>query len=281
MQFINSLQRIQQARHLNRLAALGRHLLWQARKPLLRFAPADRRLSRSLIRDDVPGGVIALVNSLGCYDYNNMSFVQHLLRQGGLFIDVGANIGAYTLIASELPGVTVVALEPNPTAFRKLCFNVERNRRRNVHLLNEAASDHAGTIQMTNDGSSSINRVVDPVADPDGQQAATIAVPCRRLDQSLPSLGLPIPDGLPVLVKMDIEGHEPAALAGMEGLFDRIDAILVENGERDGCRRILTEAGFQGPYFVDLGSARLRRAPLPGKEDALYLRAPVEGFCPD
>ena len=65
-----------------------------------------------------------------------MNFVQLMLANGSLFVDVGANIGSYTFIASENSSATVNCLEPNPSAFLKLKRNVAQNARNNVTLIN-------------------------------------------------------------------------------------------------------------------------------------------------
>ena len=153
-QFANSLSIIRRAEEASFGAALARHLLWQGRK-LLFPRPIKLRLSQSVIMDNEPGGVIGLVNMLGCYDYNNMHLVQHLLANSpaaAVFIDVGANIGAYTLIASEAPMATVVSLEPIPAAFEKLQENMRLNGRTRVVTLPVAAGSRPGELRMTCNG---------------------------------------------------------------------------------------------------------------------------------
>ena len=116
-QFVNSLMRIARNPHIHRGRAVARHLAWQLRKLTARF-PVELRLSNSaLIATHGRCGISALVNTHGMYDYNNMTLIQLMLSGGGLFVDVGANIGAYTLIASELGAAQVLAFEPHPVTF--------------------------------------------------------------------------------------------------------------------------------------------------------------------
>ena len=99
----NSLSRIMSAQHVNRTSALLRYIDWQRRR-LLGLFPIDETISRSQIRvTDSRSGVGALVHTQRMYDYNNMRFLQDVLRwKEGVFFDIGANIGVYAVIASEV-----------------------------------------------------------------------------------------------------------------------------------------------------------------------------------
>jgi len=171
-QFAHSLALISRSEHVNRPYAALRHVYWQGRK--LAFPrPLTLPLSRSFISDNEPGGVISMVNLFGLYDYNNMHLVQMVLRGGRCMFDVGANIGSYTLIASEDPQAFVLSLEPNPTAYAKLLNNLALNRRANVTALNVGASSRPGRLRMTNLPATVLNRVVETPA-PDEPTMATV-----------------------------------------------------------------------------------------------------------
>lgn len=257
-QFANSLSIISRSEHANRAVAVCRHIYWQARK--LGFPrPVHLRLSQSQIMDNEPGGVISMVNMLGLYDYNNMNLVQRVLQGGGLFVDVGANIGAYTLIASEVPGVHVLSFEPNPTAFAKLGTNVMLNGRANVELLNMAAGSAPGELHMTDNGADVLNHVVT------GGGAGTIAVLVDTLDAVCRRQG-----AWPKLIKMDVEGHEPQVLEGALECLAQVLAVIVENGERDAVVRLMATAGLRGPFYYRHASSMLSRQPQGLAEDAVF-----------
>ncbi len=79
------------------------HLRWQLRK-LLGLFPCELTIGDCRIRVDRPGGVAALVNTMGEYDYNDMEFLQLALSQKpSTFADVGANVDSYMVIPSEVP----------------------------------------------------------------------------------------------------------------------------------------------------------------------------------
>ncbi len=61
-----------------------------------------------------------------------MSFVLHFLRNTDLFIDVGANLGAYSILASSVSGARTIAFEPVPHTFQLLKNNIALNRQFNL-----------------------------------------------------------------------------------------------------------------------------------------------------
>ena len=275
-QFANSLGMISRTEHTHRGRALARHLFWQARK-LLPVGPVRRRISASTIVDDELGGVISMVNMLGCYDYNNMSLVQLLLarsRDAGdpaVFIDVGANIGAYSLIASEIPGAHVVSIEPIPATYAKLCRNLDLNGRHDVVTLNVGASRVPGTLQMTCDKASVLNQVVSGPSD-----QPTVSVPVDTMDAICARLG-----HVPTVVKIDVEGHEPEVLGGAASILPRCAAVLVENGERPAVTAMMRDSGMAGPFFYRHRTRSFPTSPQPVPEDAVFLGPGFAARFPD
>ncbi len=260
-QFAISLQIIQRNEHSNRAGALLRHLWWQGRK-LFFPRPVRLQISKSIIMDDEPGGVISSVNMLGRYDYNNMHFVQAVLAKAPVFIDVGANIGAYTLIASEVPSAAVVSLEPIPAAFAKLERNIALNKRSGVRALNVAASKQPGELRMTSNGASVVNQVVADDAAGDG----TALVAVDTLDAICARFGLS-----PSLIKIDVEGHEPEVLAGAVECMRSCEACIVENGDRASIVSFMREHGMAGPFYYQHRSGTLEHAPQSLAEDQIFV----------
>ncbi len=260
-QFFNSLRIISKSEHGNRGAALVRHFYWQGRK-LLFPRPVYLQISRSTIMDDEPGGVISQVNMLGLYDYNNMHFAQMVLERAPVFIDVGANIGAYTLIASEICGAAVVSLEPVPAAFAKLQRNIALNGRENIQALNIGASREPGTLRMTCRGASTVNHVVAP--DAAGEDTATVRM--DTLDAICERLAL-----VPSIIKIDVEGHEPEVLAGAGKCLAACQACIVENGDRPSIVSLMQEQGMTGPLYYQHNAAALLLTPQSLTEDQIFV----------
>jgi FkbM family methyltransferase len=72
------------------------------------------------------------------------------LRPGDVFVDVGANIGFFSLLGARLVGDEgrVIGIEASPTIFGKLTANIVRNQASNVRLVNQAAVDHSHTVHV-------------------------------------------------------------------------------------------------------------------------------------
>lgn len=139
---------------------------------------------------------------VGLPDHAEMTFLLHLLRPGDLFVDGGANVGVWSVLAAST-GASVIAVEPVVETAELISRQGELNRfGSSLRVVRSALSDTPCTVSMTT-GDDVGNRIV---ADrpPD---AKTVAVPCQTLDQ--------ICDGTtPAVVKLDLEGHELAAVRG-------------------------------------------------------------------
>ncbi|MGH8560322.1 MAG: FkbM family methyltransferase [Methylococcales bacterium] len=157
-------------------------------------------------------------------EYHEMGFVEHYLRPGDRFVDIGANIGAYTLLAASIGAGTIDAFEPGPEALERLRENIVLNGLGNVRVHPVAVAHLSDIVEFTR-CLDATNRVMIAVEDRatgvsaiDCKDACSeamgelIKVPCARLDDVL--LGQHYAMG-----KMDIEGAEPLALQGAEQML--------------------------------------------------------------
>ncbi len=136
------------------------------------------------------------------------------IKPGQTVLDIGANIGYYTLIAAKLvgPGGRVYAFEPDPANFQLLKKNVEQNGYENVTLVNRAVADRNGSAKLyLNETNKGDHRIYDSK---DGRPSITIQM--IRLDEFFKKI-----DKKVHFIKMDIQGAEAAALNGMKGLIRR------------------------------------------------------------
>jgi FkbM family methyltransferase len=210
-----------------------------------------------------PGGVAALVNAMGTYDFNNMHFVKGLLsRLKGVFVDVGANIGAYTLIASEITEAMVVSIEPHPRTFASLTENIRLNRRYNVTCVNAALSARDGEVQLTDEAQPELNRVVQT-----RDAGGVVRVQSRRFDRVCRVLQV-VPD----IVKIDVEGHQQKVLDGFGEYRQTVKVILVEGGEDEGVKNWMLDGGYLGPFFVHFKRRMLSERQQARPEDPVYVR---------
>jgi FkbM family methyltransferase len=155
----------------------------------------------------------------GLPEYDEMLFAERFLKPGDVVIDVGANIGLYSLLAASKTGSgRVVALEPHPVAAGRLRENVALNKIQNVQVHAEAAGAEAGSAQLTAN-LDTVNHIVSGSA-----ATGTISVPVRTLDS------LVDPGERVALVKLDAEGFESAVLAGAGRLLNEqaVTAWIVE-----------------------------------------------------
>ena len=148
-----------------------------------------------------------------------------LLSPGCWVIDVGANVGLYTLRMSELAGPAgrVIAFEPVASTFEILATNCRLARCHNVSLINAAASDHSGVVSMTvphsADGSPNFYQAHIQQGGAGAHSALAVAIDSLALSERI------------TLVKIDAEGHDAAVLRGMVRLLERDHPILiVESG---------------------------------------------------
>lgn len=271
-QFRKSIRSILSNPHINRARGIANHFRWQYRKARNAF-PFEQVISSSrIIAPHRRCGVSALIYSQGLYNFNNMNLLRLLLRDGGVFFDVGANIGSYTLVASESRRARVVAFEPHPRTFGYLKKNVELNCRENVVLFDVALGADNGRALLTDEAGSAANHL-EPIA-----SRRTIPVECRRADSICVELGVE-----PTVAKIDVEGFEYDVLVGFGRYRRSLDALLIEvNGLSDArstghadIHRLLLSDGFDGPFWCDFESKRLWREPI-HTEDSLYFS---QTFC--
>jgi FkbM family methyltransferase len=138
-----------------------------------------------------------------------------------VFIDVGANIGAYSLLMTTLDSVREVhAFEPSPDTFGELVGNVELNNlqaRITAHQV--ALSDSSGIVRFgIVNRLSGANSIVDTSIH--SKFAEQVEVRACRLDDRLSF------DGQRICLKIDVEGHERQTLAGMAALLSGNSILL-------------------------------------------------------
>ena len=260
--FLNTVVQITRSDSVGFIPGISKHLNWQLRKAL-RLFPCELRISRSVMAVDQPGGVAALVNAMGEYDFNNMQLLRLLLSTGNrTFVDVGANIGSYSLIASETPSAKVVSIEPHPRTFGALLENIRKNKRQNVTCLNLAISQQESVLELTDLGESSINRVVSPRETP----GPTMRVQARPFHAVCNELGI-----TPDFIKIDVEGHEREVLDGFGEWESRAKIIFIEGGEGAGVRDWMHRAGFEGPYFFQFKRYQLGAEKQGRPEDPIFV----------
>lgn len=151
-------------------------------------------------------------------EFGEMSFVIHALRDTDLFVDAGANIGAYSVLAGAVAGARVIAFEPSPSTFECLRRNILLNGlAARASVRQTAVGRAAGTVKFT-EGLGTENSVVR-----DGATAGAVEIRVARLDDELAG-------EKPFILKMDVEGFETEACAGAEKTLAEpsLQAFIIE-----------------------------------------------------
>lgn len=197
-------------------------LRWLANKMLLMVIPASVRLPEGRLflnpRDPVVSGALAF----GVYEPYQLNVFRTYVHEGDTVLDIGANIGLYTLIASKRTGTKghVFAFEPEPVNAGFLEKNVKENNLRNVAVERCAASDTNGTAILRLDRSNKGNHSLVQVTEQEG----VVTVLTRRLDDWLTEQEVHQIDA----IKIDVQGAELLAFEGMRGILARMPVLFAE-----------------------------------------------------
>jgi FkbM family methyltransferase len=156
----------------------------------------------------------------GTWETHYTEAFKRLLRPGARVVDVGANLGWYSLVAGPIigPSGRIYAVEPNPELARLIYWSLRTNGFIGFSkVFQVAVGDQPGVVDLVlrpdMPGSGFIRPTVHAVTDP---PASVVRVPSVRLDDLLAEEEGPID-----VVKMDIEGWEGMAIRGMDAIFAR------------------------------------------------------------
>jgi FkbM family methyltransferase len=139
---------------------------------------------------------------LGLHEFPDMGFLLHTLRDKDFFIDIGANIGSYTVLASSAIGAKTVCFEPVPSTYKRLMDNIKINNIENkVESLNLALGNSTGEMYFSSD-QNCMNHIIAH----NENNSNKITVNVSTLDKELKRD--------PFLIKIDVEGYELPVLEG-------------------------------------------------------------------
>jgi FkbM family methyltransferase len=246
---------------------LARHHQIKSLSRFVRLQVATRLLQRSIVIQFINNVKLIVSYGMtgangnyywGLHEYNDMAFTIHYMRQNDLFIDVGANIGSYTVLASGVSRARTICFEPVPATIERLRANIAVNE---LGALVEVRQLCIGSIKSTVKFTTNFD-TTNRIADGD---EASIEVPMSKLDDELR-------DCDPVLIKIDAEGFDNDVVRGASSLLSRSFpcAIIIETVSAE-THRVLEGYGFQLCHY----DPRLRRI-LPERSvdgnNKLYIR---------
>ncbi len=196
---------------------------------------------------------------------------RNFLRKDDLFVDIGANVGSYTVLAGGHVGAKVVSIEPLPLTFEHLKRNIAINQiGNNVMAYNFALGNEKGQISFTTT-LDTMNHVAT------GSETNTIRVPVETLDAILEK------EKEPVLLKIDVEGFETNVLNGASSTLnkDQLKAIIIElNGsglkygyDEPRLHEKLLAGGYH-PYQYNPFERQLTAINKFGTHNTIYIKDP-------
>lgn len=251
-----------------RLPAIGRLLRWQIACRLLPGLVAlpfieDTQLFAKRGMTGATGNWYC-----GLHEADEMGFILHFLRPGDLFLDAGANIGSYTVMAAGAVGARVISVEPIPSTFLCLQMNTVLNGlsdRVELHCL--GLSNQRAELRFTAD-QDTVNHVM-----VEGESGCGVSVPVVCMDELLAG-------SVPKVVKIDVEGHEKSVLLGAQRTLSNqgVEVVIMEvngSGGRYGVNDSdlldgMRAYGFM-PYGYDPFARRLREW-VPSNANAIFVR---------
>lgn len=195
---------------------LSRRLL----EPVLRAAPRDfsaRTVDGLRINGTTRDMIQRYLYMFGVWEPNLTAWLRSRPLEGRTLVDVGANIGYFSLLASRLVGPTghVVAIEALPDTFAQLVSNIERNAATNIRALNLAAAAHRGEVDLFG-GEPHNSGTTSTVPSPGLVALGTVeTAPLAELLTDLELRSVRV-------VKVDVEGGEPDVIEGLLGALGKM-----------------------------------------------------------
>jgi len=164
----------------------------------------------------------------GLLEFQDMAFLLHVLRSEDLFVDVGANVGSYSILACSVVGARGVAFEPVRSAWLRLVDNMRLNRLdEKLRCINKGVGATQGHLAFSTD-SDATNHVLATSE----QVSSMTTVEVTSLDAALHAES-------PALIKIDVEGYETAVMEGAQAILAKqsLHSVIMElngSGERYG-----------------------------------------------
>lgn len=247
----------------NRPAATLRYLRWQLAS---RLRPEPIVMpwlqgARLVVRRGLAGATGNLY--CGLHEWPDMPLVLHLLRPGDLFLDLGSNVGSYTVLAGAVAGADVIAVEPVPATLAVLRDNIALNGLEGlVEVLPVALGADHGQVLFSLDRDAT-NQVV--TAAYGGTSAVVPLLPLDAVRGAERAC----------CAKIDVEGQEPALLAGGRRVLasPALQVVLLE-GRQPEVMAAMQEHGFV-PCTYHPWERRLEEGVLTQGGNQIWVRDPA------
>uniref|UniRef100_UPI00404B26B6 FkbM family methyltransferase n=1 Tax=Gelidibacter sp. TaxID=2018083 RepID=UPI00404B26B6 len=158
------------------------------------------------------------------FEKRERKYIKSILNEDDIFVDVGSNIGLFSLIASKYVGHkgSVICFEPDPISFKRLEENIEMNKLHNLDARNLGLSNDIGELEfhIYDDGKDAWNSFA---KDEELSLSNSISVPVSTLDRELEN----IDKSRIKVVKIDVEGWEKFVLLGGQNFFKEFSPVVL------------------------------------------------------
>lgn len=256
----------------NRVAGLIRFVKWQLKANLTPTKPHTVKWIENLKLNITKGmhGATGCIY-VGLPEFKDMSFLLHYLNSDSYFIDVGANVGVYSLLAAGIKGCETVTIEPITSTFNYLEQNITLNQlEKKITPLNIGLSFEKGQLYFTQ-GEDTMNHVTDK------ETNNSITVEVDVLDRIISPT-----EQRNTVIKLDVEGFEYNVLSGGQNTLknENITAFIVElNGcglkfgfKDEMVDELLTNNGFEKYDYDPFNRSLQKIKTFNTEENTLYLR---------
>jgi FkbM family methyltransferase len=174
------------------------------------------------------------LDNLGIWEKRTTEYIKKNLKAGQSFLDIGAQVGYFTVLASEL-GAKVVAFEPSSVNRKFLLENIKTNNCQNVTVIEKALSNSNGPMKLFMGRTPGEHSLQQNYHNGEGfEMIETIKYDDLKFE---------VPD----MIKMDIEGAEQMALQGMQTVLktDKPITLILESWDNKVADWLIDEYGFK------------------------------------
>lgn len=180
----------------------------------------------------------------GVYGELDTKIVREQIKEGDIVVDVGANIGYYTLIFAQLVGKSgkVIAFEPEPKNFEILKKNIAINNYDNVIVEQKIVSEKCGSMKLYVSDSDIVGHRIQQM----GNLENFVEVESVTLDDYMKKLNL---DEKVNFIKIDVEGAEPNVLEGSKKILEKNDHLKIFT---EFNREVVKNYGTDPKKMIDL-----------------------------
>ncbi len=223
------------------------------------------------LRFFVRRGDAGLVGNIyyGLYEFEESLFLLHLLRKEDVFMDIGANLGHYSLLVSGLKKCKTIAVEPVPATFNQFVRNIELNKLQDlIEPIQKGIANTNDTLYFSSD-----RNTMDRIVKANYPYAVKVSV--TTLDS--------IAKKTPTAMKLDVEGYEYFALIGAKNILKATELKVVilelnQSGNKYGIEddttyQLLLDHGFK-PFEYNYKNRKLSSVDSYNKDkfNTLFIR---------